>query len=121
MGKMSGAKIQAALEIEISRLCQALEKEKMLRHTVELSFRLQNQGLENSREGYEMIQIELEKEKKKNSMLLEAMNMAWAIIANAGGGDWQKEDAQWQKAAAHWRDNYYHKALSAGEPGGGNG
>lgn len=38
----------------------------------------------------------------KKTHLLE---WGWTIIANAGGGDWEKESGDWAKAAADWRDN----------------
>lgn len=41
------------------------------------------------------------------------LNWAWTIIANAGGGNWEKETADWQEAAAKWRDEY-HETL--GDP-----
>ena len=34
----------------------------------------------------------------------DAIEAAWGIIANAGGGDWTKETPEWQEAAARWRD-----------------
>ena len=37
--------------------------------------------------------------------LRDAIEMAWGIIANAGGGDWTRETAEWQEAAARWRDS----------------
>ena len=39
--------------------------------------------------------------------LRDELEMAWTIIANAGGGDWQKESTEWQAAAAKWRDRYH--------------
>ena len=35
------------------------------------------------------------------------LELAWGIIANAGGGDWTKEPPQWREAAAKWRDRYH--------------
>jgi hypothetical protein len=37
--------------------------------------------------------------------LAAELEMAWGIIANAGGGDWSKETPEWQEAAAKWRDD----------------
>lgn len=37
----------------------------------------------------------------------DLIERAWAIIANAGGGDWAKESADWQQAAAAWREEYH--------------
>lgn len=41
----------------------------------------------------------------------EACEIAWGIIANAGGGDWTLESEEWQKAAARWRDEHWHPLL----------
>lgn len=35
---------------------------------------------------------------------LRLLERAWGVIANAGGGDWTRENAEWQQAAAVWRD-----------------
>lgn len=37
----------------------------------------------------------------------ELLELAWGIIANAGGGNWYVETAEWQDAAARWRDRYF--------------
>jgi hypothetical protein len=39
--------------------------------------------------------------------LNEDIEIAWGIIANAGGGDWDREGAEWKKAAERWRDERY--------------
>lgn len=39
--------------------------------------------------------------------LLETIDLAWGLIANAGDGDWSKESALWQQAAVRWRDQHY--------------
>jgi hypothetical protein len=36
----------------------------------------------------------------------EAMEIAWGIIANAHGGDWEKATPEWKAAAERWRDLY---------------
>jgi hypothetical protein len=41
----------------------------------------------------------------------EALEVAWGVIANAGGGDWTKESKDWQEAAARWRDEHWHPSL----------
>ena len=33
-------------------------------------------------------------------------DLAWGIIANAGGGDWSKENMQWRETALEWRARY---------------
>lgn len=38
---------------------------------------------------------------------LDLLELAWVIIANAGGGDWERESKEWQEAAAKWRDDYH--------------
>ncbi len=37
----------------------------------------------------------------------DLLELAWGIIANAGGGDWEKESKEWQDAAVNWRDAYF--------------
>jgi len=34
--------------------------------------------------------------------LRQQLDLAWGIIANAGGGDWSKESQEWQEVAAKW-------------------
>lgn len=48
--------------------------------------------------------------------VVDSLEWAWCIIANAGGGNWQKETEQWAKAAAAWRDKY-HEIVNANRPG----
>lgn len=36
----------------------------------------------------------------------ELLNMAWALIANASGGDWKQQDEVWQENAMQWRQIY---------------
>jgi len=40
---------------------------------------------------------------------------AWAILANAGGGNWEKESPEWREAAARWRDNYHAHLRACGD------
>jgi hypothetical protein len=42
-----------------------------------------------------------------NRRQLDALELAWGVIANAGGGDWKRESADWQEAAAKWRELYH--------------
>jgi len=44
------------------------------------------------------------------TQLREQLEWAWGIIANAGGGDWEKESREWQEAATKWRDAYHGAA-----------
>lgn len=39
--------------------------------------------------------------------LEDELEAAWGLIANAGGGDWQKESLEWREAAIRWRDRYH--------------
>jgi uncharacterized small protein (DUF1192 family) len=54
----------------------------------------------------------------------DGIEIAFGIIANAGGGDWTQESVQWQEAAARWRDAFYgphcarRAALAAGTAAG---
>ncbi len=43
--------------------------------------------------------------------LLEGMELAWGIIANAYGGDWSLAPQEWRRAAERWRDKEWHPAL----------
>ena len=44
--------------------------------------------------------------RNETALLEDELELAWGIIANAGGGDWQKESPEWQAAAAKWRERY---------------
>jgi DNA repair exonuclease SbcCD ATPase subunit len=37
------------------------------------------------------------------------LEVAWAIIANSCGGNWDMETPDWGKAAAKWRDEYFRQ------------
>jgi hypothetical protein len=37
----------------------------------------------------------------------DGIEIAFGIIANAGGGNWTLESVEWQEAAARWRDAFY--------------
>jgi hypothetical protein len=37
----------------------------------------------------------------------DSEELAWGVIANAGGGDWKRETEEWQGATARWRDRYF--------------
>ncbi len=49
---------------------------------------------------------ELEAESKRR---LDALELAWGLIANAWGGD--RPDSVWCDAAARWRDESWHPEL----------
>ena len=36
----------------------------------------------------------------------ELLELAWGLIANAGGGDWDTQSEEWRGAAARWRDEW---------------
>lgn len=38
--------------------------------------------------------------------------LAWGLIANAGGGFWDRESADWKLAAERWRDRHYRANLT---------
>jgi len=48
--------------------------------------------------------------------LRDRLEMAWGIIANAGGGNWTLETKEWQRAAARWRDDYFAALAPAEGP-----
>jgi hypothetical protein len=37
----------------------------------------------------------------------QELEAAWGIIANAGNGDWNRENTDWRDAAIRWRDRYH--------------
>jgi len=39
--------------------------------------------------------------------LLDLCELAWGVIANAGGGDWSKETKEWVGAAEGFREEYH--------------
>lgn len=49
---------------------------------------------------------ELRSESRERGKLLE---WAWAVIANAGGGNWGTQPKEWQEGAAKWRDEFHNK------------
>lgn len=53
--------------------------------------------------------------------LIDRLEYAWTIIANAGGGDWTKETEDWQHAAAKWRDECWHTTLDESNPNSPDG
>lgn len=38
---------------------------------------------------------------------LDLLEEAWGIIANAGGGNWDKETSEWQEASKRFREKYF--------------
>ena len=44
---------------------------------------------------------------EENERLMGEQELAWGVIANAGGGDWGTQNEVWQQAACDWRDRYF--------------
>lgn len=44
---------------------------------------------------------------QRTKRLLDHLELAWGIIANAGAGEWKNESKLWQDAAAEWRKEYF--------------
>lgn len=40
-------------------------------------------------------------------LMMQMLETAWGIIANASGGNWAKETPQWRDAARKWSDAYH--------------
>jgi hypothetical protein len=54
------------------------------------------------------VMAERDRLREENARLFDEMELAWGIIANAGGnGDWSKESKEWQDAAQRWRGRYF--------------
>jgi hypothetical protein len=47
--------------------------------------------------------------------LRDCLNEAFAVVANAGDGDWGKESQYWQDNAKHFRVNYLKLYTAGGE------
>jgi hypothetical protein len=41
--------------------------------------------------------------------IIDFAEWGFAIIANAGGGNWEKESKDWQEAAAKYRDDFFNR------------
>jgi hypothetical protein len=39
--------------------------------------------------------------------VLDLLEIAWTVIANAGHGDWDSQPAEWRSAAEEWRGKYH--------------
>jgi hypothetical protein len=39
--------------------------------------------------------------------VLDLLEIAWTVIANAGHGDWDSQPAEWRSAAEQWRGKYH--------------
>jgi len=48
----------------------------------------------------------------KEKELLDHLELAWGIIANANNGNWEELPKDWVNAAENWRDKYYKDILS---------
>ena len=59
------------------------------------------------------IENDIPSEQPEYESIQDLLEMAWVIIANAYGGDWDlaSEASGWKRAAERWRD-VYHKTLS---------
>lgn len=41
----------------------------------------------------------------------DLLHIAWGIIANAHGGNWDDASEEWHAAAARWRDEYHNTLI----------
>jgi len=46
----------------------------------------------------------------------DLLDTAWAVIANAGGGNWTTEPKDWREAAEKWRDRYFDAIRPSDDP-----
>ena len=42
-----------------------------------------------------------------------ALELAWGLIANAYGGDWELASDEWRETAIRWRDEHWHPFLDS--------
>jgi len=61
----------------------------------------------------ERLRLEGETMKVEVERLRDNLETAWGLIANAGGGNWEKESPEWREAAARWRDEWFAKIRTA--------
>ncbi len=47
----------------------------------------------------------------------DPLEIAWGLIANAYGGDWELATPEWQAAAIRWRDEVWHPYLAENSKG----
>jgi len=47
----------------------------------------------------------------EGSRRLDALELAWGLIANAYVGDWESAPSNWHDAAIRWRDEQWHPIL----------
>lgn len=69
------------------------------------------EALEMMADEMEDLRKELEAAQAQVAVLMDGMEMAWGVIANAGRGDWTLEHPDWREAAANWRDKHWHPAV----------
>jgi len=48
--------------------------------------------------------------------LVDGIEVAWGIIANAHGGDWASASPEWRSAATRWRNECWNRVLSGRQP-----
>ena len=53
----------------------------------------------------------MQDEKVEKRTVGNALELAWGLIANAYGGDWDSAPEDWRKAAIRWRDEHWHPFL----------
>lgn len=44
---------------------------------------------------------------QRESKQAVALDLAWGLVANAGGGNWDRESPEWKAAAEKWRDDFW--------------
>lgn len=50
---------------------------------------------------------------QQEQQLFAGLELAWGVIANAYGGDWNSAPEVWRRAAIRWRDEVWFPALAA--------
>ena len=57
------------------------------------------------------VRSEMDRLKAENEKLLEGMELAWGLIANAQSVAGDGKVRNWQGAMERWRDEHWHPAL----------
>jgi hypothetical protein len=50
--------------------------------------------------------------------LMDALEIAWGVIATVNSGRWDRQSPEWRDAAHRWRDEHWHRALAPEPPRG---
>ncbi len=65
---------------------------------------------------YKARKKEIERLEAEIDTLMDSMEVAWGVIANAHGGNWSLASRDWLEAAECYRDEHWNPALKRNHP-----